>query len=472
MSREEKLRQMASASVRAYLGGAETLPARRDLVVHYLNTVPLRTAWPREVPLSASCTLKRLQYYYWDPYASASLNLMRDAMNGAKGSREGATGRMIMSLLTEVPRWPAENIHLGGIPPDWFQLAVAIKEQLLEWSDDAIEGVQEYIDSLGDGAIIQGTVTERLRQTLGLDDDSLLGNIDLGDLTSVGPVNLTAGNFGGENLTQAQVTVAVDRLPAKSSPTPEITRPTPAAALTGAGQVRTPESASEQAKVTVTSPRCQPSGPGGGETAAVTRGGVLSRFKETVVVDTWPARSTASPATDWSAPSDEILWGSVQLRMPTSSAQVKVTVASVRCQPASLAGGATAPVMVGGVPSTFNVTVAVEKLPAKSSPAPDTTCAAPAARATGAGQVFTPDRVSEQAKATVTASRCQPSGPGGGDIVVVTTGGVLSTLTETLAEVRLPALSAAVRVIPWAAPSVGTVTARGSGLVRSPGDVY
>lgn len=41
VSREEKLRQMASASVRAYLGGAETLPARRDLVVHYLNTVPL-----------------------------------------------------------------------------------------------------------------------------------------------------------------------------------------------------------------------------------------------------------------------------------------------------------------------------------------------------------------------------------------------------------------------------------------------
>lgn len=37
----EKLRQIASASVRAYLGGEETLPARRRIVVHYLNTVPL-----------------------------------------------------------------------------------------------------------------------------------------------------------------------------------------------------------------------------------------------------------------------------------------------------------------------------------------------------------------------------------------------------------------------------------------------
>src|SRR5260370_25292406 len=37
----EKLRQIASASVRAYLGGPQTLPARRLIVVRYLNSVPL-----------------------------------------------------------------------------------------------------------------------------------------------------------------------------------------------------------------------------------------------------------------------------------------------------------------------------------------------------------------------------------------------------------------------------------------------
>ncbi|VVE46906.1 glycosyl transferase family 51 [Pandoraea communis] len=37
----EKLRQIASASVRAYLGGPMTLPAREQIVVSYLNTVPL-----------------------------------------------------------------------------------------------------------------------------------------------------------------------------------------------------------------------------------------------------------------------------------------------------------------------------------------------------------------------------------------------------------------------------------------------
>ena len=37
----EKLRQMASASLRAYQGGEDTLPRRRQIVVNYLNTVPL-----------------------------------------------------------------------------------------------------------------------------------------------------------------------------------------------------------------------------------------------------------------------------------------------------------------------------------------------------------------------------------------------------------------------------------------------
>lgn len=40
----EKLRQMVSATVRAYRGGAQTLPARRQIVLDYLNTVPLAAA--------------------------------------------------------------------------------------------------------------------------------------------------------------------------------------------------------------------------------------------------------------------------------------------------------------------------------------------------------------------------------------------------------------------------------------------
>ncbi len=41
LSAREKLRQMASASLRAYQGGPRTLPARRQIAVDYLNSVPL-----------------------------------------------------------------------------------------------------------------------------------------------------------------------------------------------------------------------------------------------------------------------------------------------------------------------------------------------------------------------------------------------------------------------------------------------
>lgn len=41
---KDKLRQMASASVRAYLGGEDTLAARRQIVLDYLNSVPLAAA--------------------------------------------------------------------------------------------------------------------------------------------------------------------------------------------------------------------------------------------------------------------------------------------------------------------------------------------------------------------------------------------------------------------------------------------
>ncbi|WP_291102950.1 transglycosylase domain-containing protein [Hydrogenophaga sp.] len=43
-SAREKLRQMASASVRAYRQGADTLPVRRQILLDYLNTVPLSAA--------------------------------------------------------------------------------------------------------------------------------------------------------------------------------------------------------------------------------------------------------------------------------------------------------------------------------------------------------------------------------------------------------------------------------------------
>jgi membrane peptidoglycan carboxypeptidase len=44
LSLDDKIQQIASASVRAYLNGEETMPVRKHIVVDYLNTVPLAAA--------------------------------------------------------------------------------------------------------------------------------------------------------------------------------------------------------------------------------------------------------------------------------------------------------------------------------------------------------------------------------------------------------------------------------------------
>jgi len=66
--------------------------------------------------------------------------------------------------------------------------------------------------------------------------------------------------------------------------------------LIAAGQVATPDSASEHAKVMVTGPVLIPP-TGVGVTAAVMVGGVLSRLTDTLALAVFPATSVAVPLT-------------------------------------------------------------------------------------------------------------------------------------------------------------------------------
>jgi len=203
----------------------------------YLNSVPLRTAWPRDVPLTASCSLKRLQYYYWDPYAKASVDLMRQHLGAGKrgtGSGEGVVSKMILDLLDKVVGWPTTSVHIGTIPPDWTKMAYAIGEGLVTWSEEATAMVDEYLATLGDGgAIIEGSIVDRLRTALGIGEDGGgvpwifdgLGsdpttdvpyNPDAGPASSpsAAPVGgdptgaIAAGTYGGKSLSDAQVKIA------------------------------------------------------------------------------------------------------------------------------------------------------------------------------------------------------------------------------------------------------------------------
>lgn len=81
----DKLRQMASASLRAYLGGENTLLARRRIVLSYLNTVPL----------AARAGLGEINglgdgLYAWYGRDFAQANLLLQAPDVAPGARKDA----------------------------------------------------------------------------------------------------------------------------------------------------------------------------------------------------------------------------------------------------------------------------------------------------------------------------------------------------------------------------------------------
>jgi hypothetical protein len=96
---------------------------RRMLVFSgYLDAVPLFQTVPGPVSLRASCTLKRVQNYLWDPTTSASINLFSDpSLSGIQNDQDGGLAKRTIVLLNKVGGWPKETIHLGAIPDDWFK---------------------------------------------------------------------------------------------------------------------------------------------------------------------------------------------------------------------------------------------------------------------------------------------------------------------------------------------------------------
>lgn len=85
----------------------------------YLNSVPYFSAWSGEVDLTASCTLKRLQHFYWDPYAPASIRLLDGLVN--RDATDGGIRDRVTSIMTNVVGWDRRQIHIGQVPSNWFE---------------------------------------------------------------------------------------------------------------------------------------------------------------------------------------------------------------------------------------------------------------------------------------------------------------------------------------------------------------
>lgn len=98
----------------------------------YLDSVPAFSSVPGAVVLTASCTLKRLQYWQWDPSTEAAYQMLYlgDVANRADIT-DGGLAKRALRLLTEVAGWPKAQVHIGAIPDDWFTVVAGVARDLI-----------------------------------------------------------------------------------------------------------------------------------------------------------------------------------------------------------------------------------------------------------------------------------------------------------------------------------------------------
>jgi hypothetical protein len=126
------------------------------LFTGYLNAVPLVTAWPSSVQMTASCSLKRLQYWFWDPGLESSQNLVAQAMASAVNPDDGGVSAAIIALLQNVVGWPSSKIHIAGIPQGWSTWAYKIASAVEAETAEADALAQQFYAGLGAGGIVGG----------------------------------------------------------------------------------------------------------------------------------------------------------------------------------------------------------------------------------------------------------------------------------------------------------------------------
>jgi hypothetical protein len=154
----------------------------------YLNSVPMMSAWPKVIQVSSSCTLKRLQYWYWDPYTTAAWNLIQTSLEGTSDessfNTDGGLTNVIKNVLDKVVGWPDSKIHIGRIPADWFKIAEQVATEIGKESKDSLEPVLEQLASMA-------------------------GTSYSGASTAVYTGDLKPGTYGGESFDRTQLAIAV-----------------------------------------------------------------------------------------------------------------------------------------------------------------------------------------------------------------------------------------------------------------------
>lgn len=166
----------------------------------YLDTVPLLSSWPRVVSISASCSLKRLRYFFWDPTLSASQVLVRTSLVNdptGRSAPDGGIANALRAVLEKVVDWSGSvqankpelagtRIHIGGIPKDWFNLAAGVAQELQATAQQEEAVARQLLMDAGALASVAGT------------------SVDSATATGVGNGSVPYGTYDAFKMTQQQ----------------------------------------------------------------------------------------------------------------------------------------------------------------------------------------------------------------------------------------------------------------------------
>jgi membrane peptidoglycan carboxypeptidase len=105
----EKLRQMATATARAYLGGPETIAAQQDIVTTYLDATPLgsRPGYGEVIGLGDG-----LRVWYGTDFSEANRLLSLRALSSVEAARAARVYKHVLSLLI-AQRRPSFYLNAG-----------------------------------------------------------------------------------------------------------------------------------------------------------------------------------------------------------------------------------------------------------------------------------------------------------------------------------------------------------------------
>src|SRR4051812_26842414 len=103
-----------------------------EVFTGYCDTTPYLQLFPGTCTIQASCTLKRLQYTYWDPGLPFVVSFLeahgwQPTPGGAVDSKattqtlgkkltDGSIGGLLYSVLNEIGQWPDGTIFIESLP--------------------------------------------------------------------------------------------------------------------------------------------------------------------------------------------------------------------------------------------------------------------------------------------------------------------------------------------------------------------